>query len=121
MTAMMPYNHASINMQLSTHTHTHVKFDVCYNLKGKEAKESILSLNNSTSCSDLHFCEHTATLVPTGARTAPPLGAYDFCLRVGWGGGGERQLLSSQGDPQEGDGKSDQSWLNTSVLGNPIR
>lgn len=82
MTAMMPYNHASINMQLSTHTHTHVKFDVCYNLKGKEAKESILSLNNSTSCSDLHFCEHMGTHRPAlwsgSMMSAPGVG-------VGWG------------------------------------
>lgn len=42
--------------------------------------------------------------------------------RVTWVPDGEEErVLSSQGDPPEGDGKSDQSWLDTSVLGNPIR
>lgn len=73
--------------------------------------QSIWSTKASASCSTRSFCE------PVGKHQVAP-GSW----RVTWVPDGEEErVLSSQGDPPEGDGKSDQSWLDTSVLGNPIR
>lgn len=63
----------------------------------------------------------TEHLVPSGLCFLLQPGALKSWRMTSVPEGDRRVSSFFPGDPQEGDGKSDQSWLDTSVLGNPIR